>query len=105
MRPSPVPRMSPIIVTLGLAGLSFMLALVAYRNVGSVRLAGTMFVPLRLYLLVRPRLRAPGYQDVMDGECLVPACDHIAILLTIVVSGLVYFALATGLIAAYHRRS
>lgn len=92
-------------LTLGLAGLSFVLALVAYRFVGSVWLAGTVFFPLRLLLLVQPHLRAPGYQDVMYGECLVPYCDQIALILTILVSGIVYYALATGLLAAYHRQS
>lgn len=88
---------------IALAVLSFTVPLIIYRYSGNVQIARVVFFPFGVYQYVRSVVRAPGYQDVMYGECIVPHCDLASILLTIVFSGVVYYSIAVLLLRGLSR--
>lgn len=97
------PTKSRIITTIGLALASFGTAGIVYRVFADVSLASTLFFPIRIYQRIRPVLRAPGYQDVMYGECLIPYCDEWSLSITVVVSGCGYYLAALALLRLVNR--
>lgn len=80
--------------TIGLLIASFGLAAIAYQFFNSIFLTSALFFPIRIYHRIRPILREPGYQDVMYGDCLIPYCDQASVVITVVVSAVLYFSLA-----------
>lgn len=99
------PTNSKLLVMIGVIFGSIGSSFIAYRVLDSVVLAGTLFFPLRVYLWLRPRVRAPGYQDIMMGDCLIPYCDSVAAALTIGLSILLYYTAAVVLVTLYQHKS
>lgn len=69
----------------------------AYALFGDVAAARALFFPLWIHQTLYPLLRAPGVQDVMYGDCLLPYCDLVSLAITIVVSGTIYYLLAAAI--------
>lgn len=94
------PTKAKIGLTVGLLVGSFLLAGLFYR-LDRLVLAGWVLVPFRIYQAVIPVFREPGYQDVMYGGCRVPYCDQASLVVTVLVSGAVYYVLAGALVMVY----
>ena len=80
-------------VVIGFIGFSG----IAYRVFNNVVLASVLLFTVRIYLRIRPLFRAPGYQDIMYGECVIPYCDQISIVITLILSALIYYSIAVFL--------
>lgn len=89
------PTMLKILLTLALPVVSFGIVGTVYRLTGSIWFGSIIFFPLAVYQWVRPIFRQLGVQDVMVGDCLIPACDQVSGAIAILVSLAIYYVVAS----------
>jgi len=78
------------LTALGLFLASLFSAQAVYRLGHNLAAASWLLFPLRIYQRLNPLLHKPGYDDIQLGACLFPGCKTAAIVMTLLISILIY---------------
>lgn len=89
------PTYRKALLATGLAILSSISALIAYRYFDALEIASWLFFPLKIYLAVFPVFRSQGYDDIQYGSCAFAYCDVVSFILTFLLSLIAFYLIGS----------